>query len=403
MHDPFAKSYMNHPPAFSSFSAIFQGVLTALAFSLLLAGSNAMTPLLPLQRSMLGFSPLMLTLTFVSYVSTLIAVLLIFSRPSFTKWASWTVCAAMLTAIVADLALATVTETGILLGRALTGIAGGLGTGAASALVVAAIGAKGRSVSATGNLAGAVAGTTAAQLLVAAYGYMALHITFELHAAACLLVLILLAPVLYVRRAQNRQSLSSVHMASAPPRVASDFRARKRVLAVGCTAWMLLSLSIVLLPTYFAELDMRMVGSTGIILFLACSALSQLASNRLKTLLPATSGTWCMVWGGVLILAGAYVHRDLLAMAGFVALGIGTGVSYRLVLMVLVKNASPSHQGAIASFYAAVTYGASASSVLVAGLMGNVLGIQNTVVAVFLMLICATAWLSKGAPRLGQI
>jgi hypothetical protein len=54
----------------------------------------------------------------------------------------------------------------ILGGRILAGIAGGLGTGAASALVVAAIGTTGRAVTATGNTIGAILGVSGAQLAV---------------------------------------------------------------------------------------------------------------------------------------------------------------------------------------------------------------------------------------------
>ena len=67
---------------------------------------------------------------------------------------------------ISDGLMSLATEQAIMIGRAFAGLAGGLGTGSAAALVVSAMGVKGRSISATGNLVGAVIGTLFSQLCV---------------------------------------------------------------------------------------------------------------------------------------------------------------------------------------------------------------------------------------------
>ena len=110
---------------------VVQAALVAACFSLLLAGSNAFCPLLPVYRDRLGLDPLVLSLTFTLYVAALVVVLFTLARPRFTRHAAPLLLASLTMMITSDL------------GRAVAGIAGGLGTGAASALVVAAIGDPG--------------------------------------------------------------------------------------------------------------------------------------------------------------------------------------------------------------------------------------------------------------------
>ncbi|RYH11589.1 hypothetical protein [Tropicimonas sp. IMCC6043] len=159
-----------------------QAALAAASFMLLLAGTNTTTPLLPLYRDMLGFSPLTVTLTFVAYVSLLVATLAVASGPKLVRYAPSVLVAALAVALLADLALSTGTAPGILAGRALQGVSSGIGTGAAAALVVAVVGNRGRALTATGNLAGAILGTAAAQAVLHLAGARAISISFEIHA-----------------------------------------------------------------------------------------------------------------------------------------------------------------------------------------------------------------------------
>lgn len=376
-----------------------QGAFVAIAFSTLLIGSNATTPLLPIYRQELGFSPFQLTLTFVSYVSVLIATLVALSKTSLTRYAPQLVCFSLLLSVASDLLLATATPHGILAGRVLAGLAGGLGTGTSSALVVLSLGPKGRSVSATGNLIGAVVGTVMSQICVSTMGHAAMHWTFIIHALLCGTVLAILVPILVARAAANKAAL----MAGVTRVAAAEEKkhpVRSIPLVIGCIAWVTLSSAVVLLPSFFAELNMPKTQTFGILLFLTCSAVAQLSSRQLTRVASWYSGLPTIAIGIVLMLVAALFKLDALALLGFSLLGAGVGISYRLCLVVTTKGASVIAQGSLSSTYAAVTYGAAAAAVLGSGLIGNLFGLQSTVAAVFIALVVMAVVMTRHAPRL---
>lgn len=373
-----------------------QGFAAAGAFSLLLAGTNMTTPLLPLYNSDLGFTPLLMSLTFVCYVSVLIWVLMMFSRPSVAKYAPHLICTSLVVAAMSDCLLSQANETGILLGRGVAGVAGGVGTGAAAALVVTALGAKGRSISATGNLVGAVVGTVFAQACVMVLSADAMRVTFIVHGVACVVALVVLLPILYRRREINRFYLQQVRaetttVAKAIPRVP---------LAVGCVAWIAISIAIVSLPTLFSIIGLDSAKIGGVIALLSACALGQLCSPWLAKHVPWLSGVVTMAMGAGLLLVGAGIHSSAIVLLGLAALGGGAGVSYRIGLLVITKGCSPSLQSSRSSIYAAITYGAAALVILLAGFAGNIFGISYVVTALFSVLVCIKLGLSAWAPNL---
>lgn len=377
---------------------IAQGVLAALSFSLLLAGTNATTPLLPLYQRALHFSPLMMSLTFVCYVSVLIGVLIFCSRPKVAKWSAPLLCVALVVFAVADGFLATATQSGILIGRVIAGIAVGAGTGAAAALVVSSYGAQGRAISATGNLIGAVAGTVFAQVCVLLLDESAMRWTFLIHGAACLLLFACLAVVLWMRVKASRLRFAEGH--SAASRGGDVLKCNARPVVIGCVAWMLASAAIVTLPAFYAALGMSWISAFGIIILLIFSAVSQIASPWLCRVAPWISGLGAMVAGSTLLLAGATFNSTAIAALGFVLIGTGIGVSYRLCLLVVTKGATPEQQSRLSSLYAAVTYTAAASCVLALGFLGNAIGLHRTVMCVFILLTGTLLALARHAPKL---
>ncbi|WP_427005252.1 hypothetical protein [Pseudarthrobacter sp. H2] len=184
--------------------------IIAISYAMLLAGSNAAYPLLPVYRDSLGLDPLMLSLTFTLYVAVLVPVLFILARPRFTRHAPALVLLSLTMMIPSDLLMAHAQEDSILSGRMLAGVAGGLGTGAASALVVAAIGTTGRAVTATGNTIGAILGVSGAQLAVLVLTADAPQTVFLVHAALSFALLVAAAAVLWQRREPNKLALSAL-------------------------------------------------------------------------------------------------------------------------------------------------------------------------------------------------
>ncbi|WP_460944175.1 MFS transporter [Okibacterium endophyticum] len=358
--------------------AVAQSIVVGSSFAMLLAGSNAVNPLLPIYRDQLGLDPLVLSLTFVLYVAVLVCALFFLARPGRAHRAAPFLLASLALLIASDLLLAHAQEWSILAGRVCAGLSGGLGTGAASALVVAAIGAKGRAVTATGNFVGGVLGAGASQLVVSLVGEAAPQAVFLGHAAIVAALLLAAIVVLRARRDANRADLAVVPGTPAPARIG---RRAVRMFATGTIAWAATSVAVVFGATVFADLGQPLVQAIGPTLLLGTSAAAQLASPAIARIAPWVSGAVAMGMGIAGILSGAWLALDALAIAGFAVLGAGVGVSFRAALVALTRGATPSRQGSLASLYAAVTYTVSAATVLAVGWAGNTAGLVPAVLA----------------------
>lgn len=389
----------SNPPA--PRGSLLQAALCAAAFILLLAGTNATTPLLPLYRDALGLAPLTVTLTFFVYVVALVAVLFLAARPAIVRLAPLMLVAAVMVALAGDLALATGSVPGILTGRVLAGISGGIGTGAASALVVAAIGDRGRAISATGNLAGAVLGTAASEVIVQMSGIRAIATCFQLHAAACAALSLPLAATLIARRAENRRLIRPSPVGSGSMRPV--LRRHAGALLSGSLAWIMLSACIVFLPTHFLDHRLPVVQSTGIPILLLSSLFAQLASPALARRLPALTGMLPCALGIALILISARAGAALPGLSGFVLVGGGAGFAYRCALVRLTGGASPASQGKLASLYAALTYLISAVAVLLAGMIAQHAGSAPVTMGLFLLLAGLAVITAPLAPKAGTL
>ncbi|GAB3600292.1 MFS transporter [Microbacterium tumbae] len=353
-------------------AASTQAALVAVSFAALLAGTNAVNPLLPVYRDLLDLEPILLSLTFVSYVTVLVFVLLLLARPRFARRAAPLLLTGMAIAIGSDLLLAHAAEWSLLLGRAVAGVAGGLATGAAAALVVAAIGAQGRALAATGNLVGAVLGTAASQFIVTRLADASPQAVALGHATIVTALLLATAIVLWLRRAINRSALDRVVDDVASVRI--DAHA-VRMLATGCVGWVGVSVAIVFGATIFADLDQPIVRAAGPALLLGASAVAQLMSPGIARIAPWASGLLAMAVGAAGVIGGAALRIDALALPGFALLGVGIGLSYRAGLVTLTRGAAPARHGALSSLYAAVTYAAAALVVLSVGWVGNATGV----------------------------
>lgn len=376
-----------------------QGVVVAAAFSLLLVGTNLMNPLLPLYRELLGFDALMLSLTYVCYVVVLTVFFVVMARPSLTRWAAWSVLAALVLAVVGDALLWTGTGWGLLAGRAVSGVSGGLGTGAASALVVVAMGERGRAISATGNLVGAVIGASAAQLAVIAWGGRAPQLLFTAHAGCCLVLLIVLGIVLVVRRAPNRQALRSTSTDESDGGRTDGGGAAWIPLVCGAVAWVSLSISVVFVPSLFDDLGFGWASAMAVAGVLFCSAVVQVTARPLDRVAPWLSGIELLAAGMVFTIAAILTQAEWSAVVGVVFTGFGIGVAYRTGLVSLTRGATPSRQGALASLYGAVSYGSAAVVTLAAGVTGRVVGLAPTVLGTLAVLVIVAVALVRVAPR----
>ncbi|WP_144721190.1 MFS transporter [Agrococcus jejuensis] len=375
----------------------WQAVIVAASFAMLLAGTNAINPLLPVYRDLLGLDPLLISLTFVCYVGVLVVVLLVLARPTLTRFAAPLLVAALAVAIGSDVLLAIAQEWSVLAGRAVAGIAGGMGTGAAAALVVAAIGARGRAISATGNLVGAVVGAGGSQLVVSFAEAGSPQLVALGHASVLAILLVAASIVLRARRDANRAALVGIRGGRASIRL--DRRV-VRMLASGSVGWIGVSVGIVFGATIFAELEQPVARALGPVLMLAASAAAQLASPMIARVAPWASGLLVQAAGALGVAAGALWSATPVVLAGYALLGVGIGISYRAGLVALTRGATPAQQGALSSLYAAVTYAAAAVAVLLVGGIGNLSGVVPAAIGAFALVGVASLATALVAPRL---
>ncbi|GAA1419417.1 MFS transporter [Agrococcus citreus] len=382
--------------------ALLQTTLVSTAFAMQLVASNAINPLLPVYREQLGLSAVLLSMTFVLYVGTLVIGLTLLARPRFARHAPALVLLSLVALVASDLLAIQPDAASILASRVLVGVAGGLGTGAASALVVGAIGAAGRSVTATGNLIGAVFGMVGAQLLVSTVGAAAPRLVFLAHAVITVTILVALAIVLVLRRRDNARSLE--HQSGAvelrPKRRLRLRPGTLRLLVTGSIAWIGSSIGVVFSATVFAELGQPVVQAVGPALLLIASAGGQLLTPVLTRIAPWISGMLLLAVGSAGVAVGAMVVAPGLALAGFTLLGAGTGIGYRAALVAFTRGAATAQQGALASAYGAVTYTVAAAAALTVGWLSDVLGFGPTAAWMFGVLAVLALVALRWAPRL---
>lgn len=386
----------------SRFLALLQTSLVAVAFAMQLVASNAINPILPLYREHLGLSTVVLSLTFVLYVVSLVTGLALLAKPTFARHAPALVLLSLVALIVSDLLSLGLDPWAILIGRVFVGVAGGLATGAASALVVGTIGAAGRDVTTTGNLLGAVVGVVAAQAMVSHAGLDAPQLVFSGHAIVSAMILVVLAVLFVIRRRENARVLE--HQTDAldlGPKV------RRRMPAGGtdllCTAsvvWIASSAGVVYSATVFAELGQPLVQAVGPTLLLAASATGQLLSPLLTRIAPWISGMVAAAAGAAGFVAGALLAIPVIALVGFVLLGAGTGIAYRAALVTLTRGTSSARQGALASAFGAITYTANASAILLIGWLSDLVGLIEIATGAFTLIAIAALVALRWAPRL---
>ncbi|WP_406724498.1 MFS transporter [Streptomyces sp. GD-15H] len=364
---------------------------------MLVAASNAVNPLLPTYREALGLTPLVISMTFTLYVATLVVTLFAMARPQVARWAGPVLLISLFLMFGSDLLLAHAQEWSILVGRTIGGAAGGLGTGAASALVVAAVGAKGRAITATGNTAGAIAGAAGSQLLVSLLsGGAAPRAVFIGHSVIVVLLFVGLTVVLGLRRDDNRCALRATPAAYPSARVGRD---TLRLFVPGIIVWTCVSLAAVFSATLFDELDMQAARAIGPVVLPCATAAVQLGAPLVLRLAPRSSGMLATTGGILVILVGAWFRADLLSILGFVALGVGVGTGYRTALVALTKGSNAARQGALASLYAAASYSIAAAVVTVVGLVGNLTGLVAAVCGTLAVFGALALSVSAWAPR----
>lgn len=374
---------------------------SAASFAVIIAAANSINPLLPLLRAHAGLEPLALSLTFVFYVSAAIVTLATIAGRRRPPSPGFALIIALLFCVVANISLAGGTEVLILVGRALTGVAVGLATGAAAALVVDALRGRGRGLAATGNLVGAVLGTAAAQPFAAIGTIDAATALFLGLAAIAGALAVALGVALLVRG-------SPLNDVDSPGEVMPRRRARlgargARTVAGAAVAWVALAAAVVYAPTVFFDASMPLAQVLATVIMLIASAAAQLGSAALARFVPRMSGLLILAAGIAAVTLAVVARADGAAVVAMAVIGVGGATAYRTALVALTAGAGPMRQGALASSFAVMTYSASALAVLAVGAFGAWWTTEAVLVVLCGVLVVLCAYLARRAPRVGAL
>lgn len=393
------------------------GMLSALALCVSIAGVNLPNPLVPLYAERFGLTPLLESALFSAYLLALLVTLVVtLARPAHSMRTEVTmVIAAMGVVVVADLTMlaGSASFALLVLGRVIAGVAAGIATGAASAVALAGLGERSRTVAGTA----AVVGALAANLLGGLLGAV-LPVPFPAVYLGHATVAALIGAGLWSATSQRSQARGA-HTSRAlhrtqPTRVAhpvaevvGGYHRRHRVAGyvLGALAWSSAGIVLALVATQVRhsrpELSLFETMIPGCV-FLACAWLGQtVCAGRMLQLRAWMTGLPLVVGTAGIGLALHSGNSAALLLAAAVA-GLGQGPSYSLGLATVTHGLAPIQQAHAASTYAAVAYGVCGVCTLAVGVVANLIGVPDAIIAcagIFAVGILVTVVLAGPAQR----
>ncbi|MFW0783510.1 MFS transporter [Gordonia sp. CPCC 206044] len=338
-------------------------------FALLVVGSNIPAPILPIYRDELQLSTFTVTALFAVYLFALVGTFTTVATSSLTRWAPRVLPVSLGVGMLGDLAFLAghAQVVWLFVGRVLTGIAVGLGTGAAATIAVATRGDRGRAIAATATLAGSFLGLVGASAVVQLLPGPTITI-YVIH--LCLLattmgiVVLALGSARAVLHAELRRTTTDSTVDVVAPAIRESgrsgrgpaWRLRWAGYGLGIAGWAIGGIVVGVLPTLVAdEWDSPSVMMTMlapiVVLGVAC-----LSPYVFRTMHP---GLAVAVIGSaaVLCVVGVWLANLPTILACCAIWGVGQGFAYATGLRIVTAGLSPVDQGRVASRYASICYG----------------------------------------------
>jgi hypothetical protein len=386
------------------------GRLVGIGFVLLLASTNAITPLLPLYRERFGLDQFGSSTVFAIYMFVLAPTLWLCARPRVQRAAGTLLPLALVIIVGANLLMASGSLPALYAGRAVSGLAIGIGTGAAATLALSALGERGRTVAATGNLIGAVLGTTLSAV-TAQWTSAPLSTVFWILSVLAAVVAVAL---MWSRRRHPIELAASDTYAEPDPDArlpaaeqdvatgGDDRRARISGYITGCAAWAVVMVALVAVPGSVREtlqIDSPVVSGVVALLFLVAGAVAQFAILRFPRAFGPVAVLSYLSAGVIVIGVGLASASLPLIAIGMIVAGVGNGAGYRVGMALVTRGYGPSVHGALTSRYVFIAYFVGGAAVLASSAFSTELGAVNGwwITAVAVIAACAVAAAVRGA------
>jgi MFS family permease len=341
--------------------------LVALAFTIILLGTNVPTPLYVLYQAKWGFSAGVLTIVFAIYAAGVVIALLICGRVS-DEVGRIPVLLGALTAAGAS-TLVFVFATGIsmlLVARLLSGLAAGLTQGTATA-ALAELEPSGdvrrASLTSAAVTSGAVGLGPLMGGLFAEYAGWKTHLVFVVYLG--LLALAIAATLLVPETVRDRgRPALRLQRLSVPAEIRAPFLSAAIVMFA---TFALVGLFASLVPSFLGrDLHERDHAVAGLVVFafFSFATTAQLVLHRLATRTAMLLGFACLLVGLALLMLGLSLTRLSLFVAGTAACGIGAGLAVMGALATVNRLAPAEHRGeTLSSFFVAAYVGLSVPAI----------------------------------------
>jgi MFS family permease len=374
------------------------------ALAALYIPSTLPTPLYPLYRQQFGFSELMVTAIYASYVIGNLAVLFVLGRLSDQIGRRPTSLAAGAILVLSTLCFVFADSAGWLFAaRILNGLAAGLGASALTAWIAELEPHRDRAraaiVASSGNLAGLVIGAVIA-------GALGQWVAWPLR-TSYLVFLVLLLIVLVLLRATPegvRQVVRSPEQVSLRPRLGVPREIRRAFIAPAAIAFAAFALGgfyAALTPGVLSQslhISNRALTGAVVALFFGSGALTAAIGPRRSHRLSIALATLASLIGLALLLVAEQLASLGTLLAAAIASGAAMGVGYRSSLQIVNELAPPAQRAEVVSTFLLVCYSANALPVIGVGLLSRAAGAFTAhltfacLLALLGLIACVTGW-----------
>jgi MFS family permease len=384
-------------------------LLAAAAISLALFASGTPSPLYGTYAELWGFSSLVLTLVYATYAFGVLATLILAGRLSdeVGRRPVLIVATATLAVVTVPFMLAD-SVAWLFVARGIQGLATGLALSAASAALLdlhpsrdpVAVGLTNGVASTIGMGTGVLTSAAIVPFLPAprVLPYVLLLVLFLIALAGAWR---LREPVAVAPGARFRLTPQRPYV---PPVARRPFLlASLAVLSSWSIGGLLLSLGPQLSALVYHS-DSHLVGGIAVFMLAASGAVSQLLFGRSAPWAAAVYGSLTMALGMGLVVAASASESALLFTLGAIVTGAGFGVAFLGALRTLSAAIPAEHRAATMSAFYVVAYGSISVPAVLAGVLVEPLGLQETfeifgtaIIGVAL-LVAAEAWRTRPRP-----
>ena len=356
-----------------------RAVLLISAFTVVMAGPNLPTPLLPGYRARLGLGAFGLTVLFSTYLLALVGVLLSVGSAARRSSPRALLFAGLLLSVMSDVCLAWGASSlaGVLAGRVLSGFAVGLSTGAAAVLL--RYHGEPRSASATAlcALLGSAAGTALTAVL-AEYLPAPRMLSYLVHAGVSVLCIGLLG----ARREFAEPRRTDIRRADGGGSVVQPGKLGRFSVAsaTGLGAWVTAGLMVALVPSYAAALlgaTNLVVAASPVVLYLLAACGGSAVAGRRSPRVELAAAPAFMAAGLVLTALSGPLRSTVVLLLGAVVTGVGQGLAFRGGLFAALAVSTPERQGVATSRFSALAYLGAAGATLGMGLLTGWVGLDT--------------------------